>query len=134
MGGKPTTSRCAFENIIRRRTEEALAARQREFPQLHRDDTDAQLLEYLIRCAEEIGHSPNACEIIGGAYIYQRFGSWDRALRLAGLGRPSQAPDFQRRWIYKQEQQRQLELHRADKRKKAMEKQNKQMKQEVSEP
>jgi hypothetical protein len=117
------TSRDVFENILRKRTEEALAKQQREFEALHRSDTDADLIEYLRRCAEEIGHAPNACEVIGGTNLHQRFGSWDRALRLAGLGRPGQAPDFHRRWIYKQEKQRQIDLHKAEKRRKQLEKQ-----------
>ena len=116
------TGRDAFENILRKRTEEALAQKQREFKVLHQSDTDAELIEYLRRCAGEIGHVPNACEVIGGTYLHQRFGSWDRALRLAGLGRPGQAPDFHRRWIYKQEKQRQIDLHKAEKRRKQLEK------------
>ena len=117
------TGRDVFENILRKRTEEALAQKQREFKVLHQSDTDAELIEYLRRCAGEIGHVPNACEVIGGTYLHQRFGSWDRALRLAGLGRPGQAPDFHRRWIYKQEKQRQIDLHKAEKRRKQLEKQ-----------
>ena len=117
------TGRDAFENILRKRTEEALAQKQREFKVLQQSDTDADLIEYLRRCAGEIGHVPNACEVIGGTYLHQRFGSWDRALRLAGLGRPGQAPDFHRRWIYKQEKQRQIDLHKAEKRRKQLEKQ-----------
>ena len=117
------TGRDAFENILRKRTEEALAQKQREFEVLHQSDTDAELIDYLRRCAEEIGHVPNACEVIGGAYLHRRLGGWDRALRLAGLGRPGQAPDFRRRWIYKQEKQRQTDLHKAEKRRKQLEKQ-----------
>ena len=117
------TSRDVFENILRKRTEEALARQQREFVAVHRCDTDEELIAYLRHCAGEIGHAPNACEVIGGTYLHQRFGSWDRALRLAGLGRPGPAPDFQRRWIYKQEKQRQIDLHKAEKRRKQLEKQ-----------
>ena len=117
------TGRDAFENILRKRTEEALAQKQREFEVLHQSDTDAELIDYLRRCAEEIGHVPNACEVIGGAYLHRRLGGWDRALWLAGLGRPGQAPDFHRRWIYKQEKQRQIDLHKAEKRRKQLEKQ-----------
>ena len=117
------TSRDVFENILRKRTEEALAKQQREFASVHQNDTDAELISYLRRCAEEIGHVPNACEVIGGAYLNRRLGGWDRALRLAGLGRPGRAPDFHRRWIYKQEKQRQIDLHKAEKRRKQLEKQ-----------
>ena len=117
------TGRDAFENILRKRTEEALAKQQREFEIVHREDTDEELIDYLRRCAKEIGRAPNACEVIGGAYLHRRLGGWDRALRLAGLGRPGRAPDFHRRWIYKQEKQRQIDLHKAEKRRKQLEKQ-----------
>ena len=117
------TGRDVFENILRKRTEEALAKQQREFEIVHREDTDEELIDYLRRCAEEIGHAPNACEVIGGAYLHRRLGGWDRALWLAGLGRPGQAPDFHRRWIYRQEKQRQIDLHKAEKRRKQLEKQ-----------
>lgn len=123
MSGKARTNRDVFENILRKRTEETLAEQQRTFEAIHRNDTDAELIAYLRSCAEAIGHAPNACEVIGGTYLHQRFGSWDRALRLAGLGRPGQAPEFQRRWIYKQEKQRQLDLHKAEKSRKQLEKQ-----------
>ena len=128
MGNHTRTSRDVFENILKKRTEEALAQKQREFETLHQHDSDGELLNYLRRCAEEIGRTPNACEVIGGTFLHQRFGSWDQALQRAGLGRPGPAPDFQRRWIYKQEKQRQLELHRE---KKLLKQQRKQQKQEA---
>lgn len=112
----------AFENIMRKRTEEALAEKQAAFAELHRNDTDIELLCYLRKCAREIGHSPNVCEVIGGSYLYQRFGNWDNALRMAGLKKPGKAPDLHRRWIYKQEKQRQLELFHENKRKRMQEK------------
>ena len=122
MSGKVRTSRDVFENILRKRTEETLAQQQREFASSHQNDTDAELIAYLRRCAREIGHPPNACEVIGGAYLHQRFGSWDNALRLAGLRKPGKAPEFHHRWIYKQEQQRQIDLNREQKRRKQQEK------------
>ncbi|MFR6695390.1 MAG: homing endonuclease associated repeat-containing protein [Dysosmobacter sp.] len=42
-----------------------------------------ELAQYLARCARTLHHSPAPCEVDGGAFIEQRFGSWDAALRAA---------------------------------------------------
>ena len=54
----------------------------------HAQDTDTQLVDYVRRCAKELGHSPNAQEVLGAAYIAQRFGSWAVVLTVSGLPLP----------------------------------------------
>lgn len=54
----------------------------------HAQDTDTQLVDYVRRCAKELGHSPNAQEVLGAAYIAQRFGSWAVVLTISGLPLP----------------------------------------------
>ena len=99
-----------LENLMMRRTEAVLDARNKAFPKEHSKDTDAQLLQYLCSCAKQIGHSPDMCEVIGGLYIARRFGGWKNAIAKAGLPRPKTAPKWSRRWIVLQERKRQREL------------------------
>lgn len=47
--------------------------------------TDEELLTYLRKCAEELGHVPYSNEVVGGRYISQRFGGWGMAIYRAGL-------------------------------------------------
>lgn len=54
----------------------------------HERDTDAQLIEYVRACAASLGHSPTAQEVLGAAYIANRFGSWAVVLTVAGLPLP----------------------------------------------
>ena len=112
----------AFEQILNRRIEEALGQRQRSFPQEHETDSDEALLRYVRAFAEELGRAPNSCEIIGGTYLKERFGSWERLLELADLPVPGRAADFRHRLIYKQERERQLKLWREEKARKQAEK------------
>ena len=55
----------------------------------HEKDTDEQLVDYVCRCASELGHSPLAQEVEGASYIAQRFGSWALALTVADLPLPA---------------------------------------------
>ena len=66
---------------IAQRTKDALAARDAAFAEKHAETPLRELAQYLARCA----HSPAPCEVDGGAFIEQRFGSWDAALRAACL-------------------------------------------------
>ena len=85
----------------------SLQKKEDRFAQEHKDDTDQQLLEYLHLFAKELGHTPNACEMIGGRLIEKRFGDWNRAVLLAGLSWPQSAPPMQSRLIYRQEKMQQ---------------------------
>ena len=70
---------------IAQRTKDALAARDAAFAEKHAETPLRELAQYLTRCACTLRHSPAPCEVDGGAFIEQRFGSWDAALRAACL-------------------------------------------------
>ena len=70
---------------IAQRTKEALEARDAAFAEKHAGTPLRELALYLARCARTLRHSPAPCEVDGGAFIEQRFGSWDAALRAACL-------------------------------------------------
>ena len=105
-----TDHRDFMENLMTRRTEAALDARNLAFPKEHARDTDEQLIHYLLKCAKEIGHSPDMCEVIGGLYLARRFGGWQKAIARAGLPKPEPAPKWSRRRIVLEERKRQREL------------------------
>ena len=73
------------EQKIAQRTKDALAARDAAFAEKHAETPLRELALYLVRCARTLRHSPAPCEVDGGAFIEQRFGSWDAALRAACL-------------------------------------------------
>lgn len=73
------------EQKIAQRTKDALAARDAAFAEKHAETPLRELAQYLVRCARILRHSPAPCEVDGGAFIEQRFGSWDAALRAACL-------------------------------------------------
>lgn len=70
---------------IAQRTKDALAARDAAFAEKHAETPLRELAQYLTRCACTLRHSPAPCEVDGGAFIEQRFGSWDAAMRAACL-------------------------------------------------
>ena len=74
-----------FERNVAKRTVAALEARDAEFAEKHAETPLRELAQYLARCARTLRHSPAPCEVDGGAFIEQRFGSWDAALRAAYL-------------------------------------------------
>jgi len=74
-----------FERNVAKRTVAALEARDAEFAEKHADTPLAHLAQYVGNRAELLRHTPSPCEIDGGAFIEQRFGSWDAAMRAACL-------------------------------------------------
>ena len=74
-----------FERNVAKRTVAALEARDAEFAEKHAGTPLRELALYLARCARTLRHSPAPCEIDGGTFIEQRFGSWDAAMRAACL-------------------------------------------------
>ena len=72
---------------IVKRTREALQAQDETFTIEHETASDVDLIDYVHRCVDA-SYTSAPCEVVGGAYIAQRFGNWSAALKAAGL--PSQ--------------------------------------------
>ncbi len=69
------------DQIIYSRIERVIAYKNVQFIIKHQSDTLEQLSAYLQSCMEDIGHPPAMVEVIGGEYIQDRFGSWQKAIR-----------------------------------------------------
>ena len=63
------------------RVKQIIARRNTEFILDHQNDSLEQLSAYLKACMDDIGHPPARVEVIGGAFLEYRFGSWTKALR-----------------------------------------------------
>ncbi|MBO5323984.1 MAG: hypothetical protein J6A88_07800 [Oscillospiraceae bacterium] len=101
-----------YESTIRRMVQQALEEQEEVFRKEHEEDTDDQLIAYLRSCALRLRHTPWPGEILGGSYIEERFGSWDRTLILAKLSDPrtlNQQKSFIR---FQEEVKRQKKVYR----------------------
>ena len=83
-----------YEATIRRMVAQALQEQEQAFRQAHSQDTDEALLALVRQWAADHGDAPWPAELAGGSYLSERFGSWERLLRLAGLEAPAH-PDRQ---------------------------------------
>lgn len=77
-----------FDSNVAKRAAATLAARDAAFAEEQADTPLEALAQYLVEEAEELRHTPAPCEVDGGAFIEQRFGSWEAALRMARLNPP----------------------------------------------
>lgn len=102
------------EQHIAKRTRAALEEQDQAFAVRHAESTLKELACYLRRCAEHWGRSPAPCEIVGGSYIAERFGSWSDALRSAHLNPAYSHPHNRSNGRYQQEKKRQIELYRVE--------------------
>lgn len=101
---------------IEQRTNAALKQKNARFAIEHAHDTEEQLLSYLRSCAQELGRTPDANEIIGGAYIAHRFGgSYMGAVFAAGLSKPESVATGNARRIYQRELKVQARLYKREK-------------------
>ena len=101
-----------YEATIRRMVQQALEQQEQEFRELHKNDTDRELLMYLRESAIRLHHTPWPGEIVGGKLILERIGSWERAVLLAKLPPPrghNQQKHFAR---VQEETERQQEIYR----------------------
>ena len=101
-----------YEATIRRMVLQELERQEQEFRQRHGTDPDEQLLAYLRMRAAALHHTPWPGEIVGGKYIQERFGSWDRALALARLPAPATANQIRSFARVQEETKRQKEIYR----------------------
>ena len=67
---------------IVKRTIEALQAQDEAFAIEYETASDADLIDYVRQCVD-VSYTPAPCEVVGGAYIAQRFGNWSAALKAA---------------------------------------------------
>lgn len=107
-----------YESVINKRTTESLQKREREFEELHSDDSDKALLEYVLREALRLGHAPGEKEITGWTYLISRFGSWDNVLKKASLKRHKSDRSGCSNSLRVEETERQKVLYRERKREK----------------
>ena len=108
---------------IAQRTKDALAARDAAFAEKHAGTPLRELALYLARCARTLRHSPAPCEVDGGAFIEQRFGSWDNAMTAAGLPRPKTTPKLNNTLRYRMEKEKLLPLFLSERKEKKRQKQ-----------
>ena len=85
------------------RVKQIIARRNTEFILDHQNDSLEQLSAYLKACMDDIGHPPARVEVIGGAFLEYRCGSWTKALRSVYTGKVSDClknpPPFSNRKI-----------------------------------
>ena len=106
-----------YRAVIRKMVAQALEEQEREFAQIHGEDTDQELLLLLRKQAETLGQTPKYKEILGWELYEQRFGSWNEALAAAGLP-PCGKGALTKFLRYEEEEKRQKELYRQKKAKK----------------
>ena len=85
------------------RVKQIIARKNTEFILDHQNDSLEQLSAYLKAYMDDIGHPPARVEVIGGAFLEYRFGSWTKALRSVYTGKVSDClknpPPFSNRKI-----------------------------------
>ena len=69
------------ERQIAKHIRRLLEERDELFRQRHAGDTDAELLEYVIRQARALHRMPHPMELEGGQYIEERLGDWANLAR-----------------------------------------------------
>lgn len=85
------------------RTNAALKKKNAQFALEHQDDSKYQLLEYVVACANELGHTPHMDEVIGGSFIAHRFKGWVNVVMESGLPKCGGCPAPNGRKIYRDE-------------------------------
>ena len=127
MSNRDPRQRFDYQNWLNgqvaERAKASLTARDAAFAENNAGVTRAALTQYLNVCAAALGHSPSPTEIDGGAFIEQRFGSWDNAMTAAGLPRPKTTPKLNNTLRYRMEKEKLLPLFLAERKEKKRQKQ-----------
>lgn len=126
MSNRDPRQRFDYQNWLNsqvaERAKASLTARDAAFAENNTGVTRAALTQYLNVCAAALGHSPSPTEIDGGAFIEQRFGSWDNAMTAAGLPRPKTTPKLNNTLRYRMEKEKLLPLFLAERKEKKRQK------------
>ena len=104
-----------YDTTMEKRTREAIRQKILDYEAEHENDTDNMLLNAIRDRAKELGYVPYPAECVAYKLIIRRFGSWDKALRLAHLGQPYGARRLRETNLYRQEYRNQQKLHRREK-------------------
>lgn len=115
-----------YEAVINRMVRQALEAKESEFALNHANDTDAQLLDYLVDEARRLHHTPWPREIVGGKLLLERFGTWEHAISSAGLLPMTTSNNTSQFALYKKEleiQKNEYRLKKLEKKRKAAQRQ-----------
>ena len=104
-----------YDNLMEKRTREAIRKKMLSFEAEHGNDSDSMLLNVIRDRAKELGYVPYPAECVAYKLVIRRFGSWDKALRLAHLSRPVGARRLRETNLYRQEYRNQQKLHRREK-------------------
>ena len=110
---------------VAKRAKAALDARDAAFAEKHAETTLEELAQYLVRQANMLRHTPAPCEVDGGVFIEQRFGSWDAALRAAHLRPLTNTPKLVNTARYTKEKKIQEPLFAAEQEEKKKQKRQK---------
>ena len=104
-----------YDNLMEKRTREAIRKKMLSFEAEHENDTDNMLLNAIRDRAKELGYVPYPAECTAYKLVIRRFGSWEKALRLAHLSRPVGARRLRETQLYQKEYRNQQKLHRREK-------------------
>ncbi len=127
MSNRDPRQRFDYQNWLNgqvaERAKASLTARDAAFAENNAGVTRAALTQYLNVCSAALGHSPSPTEIDGGAFIEQRFGSWDNAMTAAGLPRPKTTPKLNNTLRYRMEKEKLLPLFLSERKEKKWQRQ-----------
>ena len=113
--GKNFNSQHWYDTYIDRRTREAIRCKSEEFEREHAEDSDAELLDLIRAKADELGYVPYAAECLAASLIIRRFGSWNKAVRMAKLPHPKGPYHLRDTRLYQEEYKLQQKLRRIEK-------------------